>query len=142
MTVLENMHHFVEDVSQLNLSSLGVFVERARGLYRENMTVYVKMLLRRSFGRMMVSRLVTHHLWFRPLTYPSLGLLRRCRETTLYDTRFRSPPAQCLLPLQPQKDIERLRRQGHAESHRDNDPTCGQALWRGRRGPKFGPELG
>lgn len=55
MTVLENMHHFVEDVSQLNLSSLGVFVERARGLYRENMTVYVKMLLRRSFGRMMVS---------------------------------------------------------------------------------------
>lgn len=51
----ENMHHFVEDMKPLGVPSLAVYTERARGLYDENMASYVKLMLRRSFGRMMVS---------------------------------------------------------------------------------------
>jgi hypothetical protein len=49
------MHQFVEDVAHLGIPALGVFLERAKGLYEENMSTYVKMILRRSFGRFMVS---------------------------------------------------------------------------------------
>jgi hypothetical protein len=49
------MHHFVEDMKPLGVPSLAVYIERARGLYEENMASYVKLILRRSFGRLMVS---------------------------------------------------------------------------------------
>jgi hypothetical protein len=55
LIILENMYIFIEDVSQLNIPVLAVFLERARGLYEENLSTYVKMILRRSFGRLMVS---------------------------------------------------------------------------------------
>lgn len=51
----ENMRYYIDEVSQLNTPALGVFLERAKGLYEENMSTYVKLMLRRSFGRMMVS---------------------------------------------------------------------------------------
>ena len=51
----ENMQHLVDDLTQLNITALGVFLERAKGLYEENMGAYVKTLMRRSFGRLMVS---------------------------------------------------------------------------------------
>lgn len=44
----------MDDLGKLNVPSLGVFLERARNMYDENMQAYVKTLLRRSFGRMMV----------------------------------------------------------------------------------------
>ena len=50
----ENMHHFVEDIGQLNNPALAVYLERARGMYDDNMSTYVKMMLRRNFGRLMV----------------------------------------------------------------------------------------
>jgi hypothetical protein len=49
------MHHFLEDLRRIDVPALGVFLERARGLYEDNMSSYTKMLIRRSFGRLMVS---------------------------------------------------------------------------------------
>ena len=51
----ENLHQFVDDLTRLNVPALAVLLERARGLYEENLQAYVKTMLRRSFGRMMVS---------------------------------------------------------------------------------------
>ena len=51
------MHHFVDDVEHLNQPALGVYLERARGMYQDNLDTYVKAMLRRSFGRLMVRRL-------------------------------------------------------------------------------------
>nr|XP_019048902.1 exocyst protein [Kwoniella bestiolae CBS 10118]OCF27832.1 exocyst protein [Kwoniella bestiolae CBS 10118] len=51
--MIENMHQLVEDIEKLNSPVLGVFLQRAKGLYEENMGIYVKLLLRRSFGRFM-----------------------------------------------------------------------------------------
>ncbi|WVF66184.1 hypothetical protein IAT40_000924 [Kwoniella sp. CBS 6097] len=51
--MIENMHQFVEDVSQLSSPALGVFLTRAKGLYEDNLSTYVKLLLRRSFARFM-----------------------------------------------------------------------------------------
>ncbi|WWC85953.1 uncharacterized protein L201_000823 [Kwoniella dendrophila CBS 6074] len=62
--MIENMHQFVDDVEKLNSPVLGVFLQRAKNLYEENMTIYVKLLLRRSFGKLMdffdgIDRLLT-----------------------------------------------------------------------------------
>ncbi|WWC99370.1 hypothetical protein V866_006271 [Kwoniella sp. B9012] len=51
--MIENMHQLVEDLEKLNSPVLGVFLQRAKALYEENMGIYVKLLLRRSFGRFM-----------------------------------------------------------------------------------------
>ncbi|ODN76094.1 hypothetical protein L202_06031 [Cryptococcus amylolentus CBS 6039] len=51
--MIENMYHFVEDVSQLFCPPLVVFLQRAQNLYQENLTTYIRMLMRRSFARFM-----------------------------------------------------------------------------------------
>ncbi|OCF36139.1 exocyst protein [Kwoniella heveanensis CBS 569] len=51
--MIENMHQFVEDISQLNSPALSIFLTRAKGLYEDNLSTYVKLLLRRSFARFM-----------------------------------------------------------------------------------------
>ncbi len=51
------MRHFIDDVSQLNGPALGVYLERAKGSYEENMSTYVKLMLRRSFARLMVRQI-------------------------------------------------------------------------------------
>ena len=50
----ENMYQLTEDMSHLSIPSLAVFTERARGLYEDNLSGYIRLLLRRSFGRLMV----------------------------------------------------------------------------------------
>ena len=54
---LENLYQFVEDLRRLAVPSLGSFFERARTMYDENVQAYVKILMRRSFARIMVSQL-------------------------------------------------------------------------------------
>ncbi|WVQ76259.1 hypothetical protein IAR50_005924 [Cryptococcus sp. DSM 104548] len=51
--MIENMYHFVEDVSQIYCPSLVVSLQRAQSLYQENLTTYIRMLMRRSFARFM-----------------------------------------------------------------------------------------
>jgi hypothetical protein len=50
------MRHFVDDVSAINRPALAVFLDRAQGIYDENMSQYIRLMLRRSFGRLIVSR--------------------------------------------------------------------------------------
>jgi hypothetical protein len=49
------MRHFVDDVSAINRPVLAVFLDRAQGIYDENMSQYIRLMLRRSFGRLIVS---------------------------------------------------------------------------------------
>ena len=51
---VENMRHFVDDLSAINRPALAVFLDRAQGIYDENMSQYIRLMLRRSFGRLIV----------------------------------------------------------------------------------------
>jgi exocyst complex component 1 len=48
------MHHFVAEMSQLDLGSVAVFLQRAQAIYDENLTAYVKLVLRRPFAKIIV----------------------------------------------------------------------------------------
>lgn len=52
----ENMHHFVAEVSQLELGSVAGFLKRAEMIYEENLNAYVKIVLRRPFSKIIVRR--------------------------------------------------------------------------------------
>ncbi|OCH94698.1 hypothetical protein OBBRIDRAFT_769029 [Obba rivulosa] len=49
--IIENMHHFVAEVSQLELGSVAGFLKRAQAIYEENLNAYVKIVLRRPFSK-------------------------------------------------------------------------------------------
>ncbi|KAI0340701.1 hypothetical protein BDW22DRAFT_1360141 [Trametopsis cervina] len=49
--LIENMHHFVAEMSQLDLGSVAVFLQRAQAIYDENLNAYVKLVLRRPFAK-------------------------------------------------------------------------------------------
>lgn len=51
----ENMHHFVAEMSQLNIGSVAAFLQRAQAIYDENLNAYVKIVLRRPFSKIIVS---------------------------------------------------------------------------------------
>lgn len=50
----ENMHHFVAEIAQLEVGSVSVFVRRAESIYDENLSAYVKLVLRRPFAKIIV----------------------------------------------------------------------------------------
>ncbi|KAJ7048537.1 exocyst complex component Sec3-domain-containing protein [Mycena amicta] len=50
--LIENMHHFVAETSQIEIGSVSVFLRRAEAIYDENLTAYVKIVLRRPFGKL------------------------------------------------------------------------------------------
>jgi hypothetical protein len=54
LAIPENMHHFVAEMSQLDLGSVAVFLQRAQAIYDENLTAYVKLVLRRPFAKIIV----------------------------------------------------------------------------------------
>ncbi|PCH33938.1 hypothetical protein WOLCODRAFT_135407 [Wolfiporia cocos MD-104 SS10] len=47
--LIENMHYFVAEISQLQIGSVAVFLKRAEAIYEENLNAYVKIVLRRPF---------------------------------------------------------------------------------------------
>ncbi|KAF5384820.1 hypothetical protein D9615_001378 [Tricholomella constricta] len=49
--LIENMHHFVAETSVLEVSSVAVFCRRAEAIYDENLSAYIKIILRRPFAR-------------------------------------------------------------------------------------------
>ncbi|KAH9948238.1 exocyst complex component Sec3-domain-containing protein [Amylocystis lapponica] len=49
--LIENMHYFVAEVSQVQIGSVAVFLKRAQGIYDENLSAYVKIVLRRPFSK-------------------------------------------------------------------------------------------
>lgn len=52
--VLENMHHFVSEIQSLDIGSVSSFLVRAESIYDENLTAYVKLVLRRPFLKILV----------------------------------------------------------------------------------------
>lgn len=50
----ENMHSFVNDLSQQSLGSVSTYSRRAETIYDENLNAYVKLSLRKPFQKLMV----------------------------------------------------------------------------------------
>jgi hypothetical protein len=50
------MHHFVADMTELEIGSVAVFLRRAETIYEENLSSYVKIVMRRPFAKMIVCR--------------------------------------------------------------------------------------
>ncbi|KAJ3771437.1 exocyst complex component Sec3-domain-containing protein [Lentinula raphanica] len=49
--LVENMHHFVAETSQMEIGSVASFVKKAEAIYDENLNAYVKIILRRPFAK-------------------------------------------------------------------------------------------
>ncbi|KZT54682.1 hypothetical protein CALCODRAFT_377065 [Calocera cornea HHB12733] len=52
--MIENMYTFIADMSSLEVASARQFVTRAEAVYQENLEVYLRLILRRAFNRLMV----------------------------------------------------------------------------------------
>ena len=74
VTSIENMHHFVAEMSQLDLGSVAGFLQRAQAIYDENLIAYVKLVLRRPFAKIIVRQIP--YLMLLSKTNLCLGLLR------------------------------------------------------------------
>jgi len=53
------MHHFVAEMSQVDIGSVTGFVRKAEAIYDENLNAYVKIVLRRPFSKIIVSAICT-----------------------------------------------------------------------------------
>ena len=49
------MHYFMTELGQMKLSSVTTFKKRAEVIYDENLSAYVKLVLRRPFAKIIVS---------------------------------------------------------------------------------------
>ncbi|SJL05580.1 uncharacterized protein ARMOST_08937 [Armillaria ostoyae] len=49
--LIENMHHFVAEISQMEIGSVAGFLRKAEAIYDENLSAYVKIILRRPFAK-------------------------------------------------------------------------------------------
>ncbi|KAH9944208.1 exocyst complex component Sec3-domain-containing protein [Epithele typhae] len=49
--IIENMHFFVAEVSQIEIGTVAAFLKRAEAIYEENLQAYVKIVLRRPFSK-------------------------------------------------------------------------------------------
>lgn len=59
----ENMHYFVAEISQLESRSVSGFLKQAEAIYNENLTAYVRIVLRRPFAKLIVGRLLLFVLY-------------------------------------------------------------------------------
>ena len=50
----ENMHHFIGEISQLRINASRTFKKRAQSIYDDNLSAYVRLVLRRPFSRIIV----------------------------------------------------------------------------------------
>ena len=57
------MHYFVAEIRQQEIGSVNMFSTRAEAVYEENLNAYVKMVLRRPFSKIIVSRCVSDRLY-------------------------------------------------------------------------------
>ena len=53
------MHHFMVEIRQQELGSVGAFSRRAQDLYEENLAAYVTLVMRRSFAKIIVRLFLT-----------------------------------------------------------------------------------
>lgn len=71
----ENMHYFVAEIRQQEIGSVNVFSTRAEAGYEENLSAYVKIVLRRPFSKIIVSQCVSCSRQAVSVFSLSLGLL-------------------------------------------------------------------
>jgi Exocyst complex component Sec3 len=57
ISIIENMHYYMETVDDRGLVVLGKFKSRAQSLYNEHMLLYVKAVIRRPLGKLSVNRI-------------------------------------------------------------------------------------
>lgn len=50
------MHYFVAEMSQLGVGSVTGFLKQAESIYNENLSAYVKIVLKRPFAKLIVGR--------------------------------------------------------------------------------------
>lgn len=50
--IIENMHHFVTTASKVNVSALGLWLEKAKEQYDQNLNLYIRLVLRRPLARL------------------------------------------------------------------------------------------
>ncbi|KAI9461762.1 exocyst complex component Sec3-domain-containing protein [Boletus coccyginus] len=50
--IVENMHYFVAEISQLGTGSVSGFLKQAEAIYNENLAAYVRIVLRRPFAKL------------------------------------------------------------------------------------------
>lgn len=101
----ENTHQLAEDLAQQ--PKLEAFQLRAQSMYEENLQGYNKLLIRRSFGRLMVRTLIPPFPGDVRL-HRTTGLLRRRGAADEVDARGRSPAAPELFPLGAQEAAQGL----------------------------------
>lgn len=51
--LIENMHQFLADASELEIGSMRTFLKQAEVIYEENLAAYVKIVLRRPFAKIL-----------------------------------------------------------------------------------------
>ena len=56
----ENMHYFVADMARVDVGTVSTFIKQAEGIYDENLSAYVKIVLRRPFAKLIVSIILSY----------------------------------------------------------------------------------
>ena len=69
------MHYFVAEIRQQEIGSVNTFSTQAEAVYEENLSAYVKMVLRRPFSKIIVSHCVSSSRRVVSVFTLSLGLL-------------------------------------------------------------------
>lgn len=110
------MHHFVAETSQIEIGSVTVFLRKAEAIYDENLSAYVKIVLRRPFGKLIVR-------WL----YPS-QLVRDSNIVTGLFGGDRTPledncavggfDQRQLQQVGPEKSRQRVQCEGHSQTRR------------------------
>ncbi|KZP31167.1 hypothetical protein FIBSPDRAFT_724739 [Athelia psychrophila] len=49
--IIENMHYFVAEVTQVDVGSVAAFMKRAEAIYEENLNSYIRIVLKRPFAK-------------------------------------------------------------------------------------------
>ena len=53
--IVENMNHFIIEIAEMDVGSLITASRKAEAIYEENLASYIKLVFRRSFGKIMVN---------------------------------------------------------------------------------------
>lgn len=51
------MHYFIGEISQQELGAIQGFLRRAESIYDENLNAYVKLVMRRPMGKILVNQI-------------------------------------------------------------------------------------
>ena len=70
------MHYFVADMARVDVGTVSTFIKQAEGIYDENLSAYVKIVLRRPFAKLIVRIISDLILTFAHSYMFDLGLLR------------------------------------------------------------------